>query len=83
MSKRRQKLKKVIERLIEVEKQLSEIKTLYKERQDLIQKLLDTGRDTFETKKHVVILADSFENGSTAFKTVSFNRFEAVIQRKK
>lgn len=74
--------KKAVARLIEVERQLTDLRPLLKERSDLVSVLLEHGR-IFKTRTHDILLRDVFTRSKAfAWKSVCFSRYDVIIVKR-
>ena len=76
-------LQETVERGIELSLLLSEAKEWYKERDEIIEKLLSTGKHQFEHEGTILTLEDSFATGNKRWKSVPCNRYEIEITERK
>jgi hypothetical protein len=69
-------------KIIEIQKQLDEMKPLYKEIDELVCELVAANVTTVEVKDQKVIILDNFSDKNTVFRTTGVKRYEAKIEKK-
>jgi hypothetical protein len=78
-SKKEIELRKMVRRAIAIEMHLQDIKELYRERDDLIEFLLESGSTSFKDDGVVLTLIDTFADKNKAWKSTPFSRFTLQI----
>jgi hypothetical protein len=76
-------LEETVARGIELSLLLTEAKEWYKERDEIIEKLLSTGQHQFEYDGTILTLEDHFATGNKRWKSVPCNRYEIEITERK
>ena len=72
-------LSQLVERGIELTEKLAEAKEWYKERDDIVDALLESGERQFEHNGVVLTLVDKFATKNKQWKSVASNRFVIEI----
>lgn len=70
----------VVRRAIEIHDKLHEVKALYKEQDEILQKMIEAGFTSVVVDGKLVALVDNFAEKNTVFKATGFRRFELLVQ---
>ena len=73
----------LIERAKEIEEELSGVRPLYNEMDQIVNQILDHCKNGMDLSSYGVNLIDQFENKGTCFKTVAFSRWKLEWNFKK
>jgi hypothetical protein len=73
----------LVARAIEITSELEQAKELYKERDEIIEHLLETGETQFEYDDTTLTLVDMFAEKNKQWKSVPFTRFTMEVTYKK
>jgi hypothetical protein len=76
------KIANLVARGIEISQYLEHAKDLYREQDEIIEQLLETGETQFEHKDGVLTLVDLFTEKNRQWKSVPFNRFTIEVTGK-
>jgi len=72
--------KKILRRIMKLQKEIMEIGPLYKELDDLTERLVKTRRKRFELSTKIEArLFDNFAQSNTKFKATAFKRWELLF----
>lgn len=69
----------LVARGIELTLQLNEVKEWYKERDEIVEQLLETGETSFEHEGTTLVLEDNFATKNKQWKSVPFSQYELQI----
>jgi hypothetical protein len=69
----------IVGRAIEISSILEEVKELYKEQDEIIEQLLETGKTQFKHEDGILTLVDSFTEKNKRWKSVPFSRFVVEV----
>jgi hypothetical protein len=72
-------MKELVRKLIAIQAELNCMKALYKQQDEILDKLIAAGFTSMKTDGYVVTLVDNYSKKNTAFKAVGFRRFEVLI----
>lgn len=73
----------LIERAVEIDKHLSQVKPLYKEREDIMAKLIAHTTDIcIDTSSYTVTMCDNYASKNVVWKACGISRYELEIIHK-
>jgi 5-bromo-4-chloroindolyl phosphate hydrolysis protein len=72
----------IVGRAIEISQILEDVKELYKEQDEIIEQLLETGETQFEHEDGILTLVDMFTEKNKQWKSVPFSRFVIEVTGK-
>ncbi len=75
----RSRVNKLLDRVLEIQKELDKAKPLYREMDELVTQLSKKRKKSFTYRDRVISVVDNYAKKNTVFKTVGIRRFDISI----
>ena len=74
-------MKALLRKLLAIQEELANIKTLYREQDAIIDQLIEIGFKHGKVDNYIVTLKDNYADKNTAFKATAFRRYEISVEQ--